>query len=442
MEKSFRHGLIRRKSRTKICHDHRSVNEQQVEDITLDLFYKPHTLSLLAFLLVGLLYVACTRSNADPYQNISYGIVAVIAVLIGPLSLILFPNCTFIRPHPACWRMVFGASLVYFLSLVFMLFLNMEQVRSLMIYIDPSLEHAKREIDTVESYASNCSDFSLQTLYEALDIFAFAHFWGWGMKALMLRNYGICWTLSITWEMTEVQFTHLLPNFKECWWDQWILDVLICNGGGIWLGMQVAKFLEMRTYRWESILKLDNKSAKVKRALLQFTPSSWTKLDWFEKENPFTRCCALFFLMIMWQIAELNTFFGKHYFRYPAKHWLCWGRMLFMGPVSAPAIKQYYSYATDTRCKRLGNHAWLFIAIVMLELIVNIKFGFEEFSNANQVLIFQWVIIMLCGSLCGLLICYWSGLIKQKIAPLKYSTFDASADESEDLFIDNFDKQK
>ena len=79
------------------------------------------------------------------------------------------------------------------------------------------------------------------------------------MKALMLRNYGICWTLSITWEMTEVQFTHLLPDFKECWWDQWILDVLICNGGGIWLGMQVAKFLEMRTYRWESILKLDNK---------------------------------------------------------------------------------------------------------------------------------------------------------------------------------------
>ena len=56
---------------------------------------------------------------------------AVIAVLIGPLSLILFPNCTFIRPHPACWRMVFGASLVYFLSLVFMLFLNMEQVRFL-----------------------------------------------------------------------------------------------------------------------------------------------------------------------------------------------------------------------------------------------------------------------------------------------------------------------
>ena len=68
--------------------------------------------------------------------------------------------------------------------------------------------------------------------------------------------------------------------------------------------------------------------------------------------GPFCEWSRIYFI-------ELNTFFGKHYFRYPAKHWLCWGRMLFMGPVSAPAIKQYYSYATDTRCKRLGNHAWV-----------------------------------------------------------------------------------
>ena len=84
----------------------------------------------------------------------------------------------------------------------------------------------------------------------------------------------------------------------------------------------------------------------------------------------------------------------------------------------------------------------LFIAIVMLELIVNIKFGFEEFSNANQVLIFQWVIIMLCGSLCGLLICYWSGLIKQKIAPLKYSTFDASGFDSYCDLCESYDYPK
>ena len=41
----------------------------------------------------------------------------------------------------------------------------------------------------------------------------------------------------------------------------------------------------------------------MKRALLQFTPSSWKKIDWFAKENPLTRFLALGFLMIMWQIA-------------------------------------------------------------------------------------------------------------------------------------------
>ena len=75
-------------------------------------------------------------------------------------------------------------------------------VRGAMIYIDPSLKDAKREIDVVETYAANCSDFTLNTLYEALDVFAFAHFWGWGMKALMIRNYGICWTISVTWEVS------------------------------------------------------------------------------------------------------------------------------------------------------------------------------------------------------------------------------------------------
>lgn len=46
---------------------------------------------------------------------------------------------------------------------------------------------------------------------------------------------------------------HLLPNFAECWWDQVILDILLCNGGGIWLGMTTCHFLEMRTYCWASI---------------------------------------------------------------------------------------------------------------------------------------------------------------------------------------------
>jgi phosphatidylserine synthase 1 len=43
------------------------------------------------------------------------------------------------------------------------------------------------------------------------------------------------------------------PNFVECWWDALILDVLLCNGIGIYVGMQICKWLEMRDYHWESV---------------------------------------------------------------------------------------------------------------------------------------------------------------------------------------------
>jgi len=391
--------------------DYRSLNEQQVEDITLDFFYKPHTLTLLSGLLLALLYTACTRDNSDETLNIYHGVLTISGILVLPLSLLLFPNGPFTRPHPAFWRITYGAALWYFLMLVFTLFLNMKQIRSVMIYVSPELEHAKREVDVIESYAQNCDEVDFKTIWDSLDIFAFAHFWGWGMKALMIRNYGICWTISVTWELTEMQFQHILPNFEECWWDHWILDVLICNGGGIWLGMQVARYFEMRKYRWESVLDIDSKTNKMKRCVLQFTPKSLSPINWIRGDGPtfISRAFSLFCLAMLWQMVELNTFFSKHFFVYPGSHFCCWGRILFMGLISCPAIRQYYSYATDSRCKRLGNHAWLFIAIITVETIVNIKFGYNELSNANQWKIIQWIFIMVIGSLVGLLICLYYG---------------------------------
>ena len=51
----------------------------------------------------------------------------------------------------------------------------------------------------------------------------------------------------------QLLFAHLLPNFIECWWDAVILDILLCNGVGIYIGMRVCRWLEMRDYKWESI---------------------------------------------------------------------------------------------------------------------------------------------------------------------------------------------
>ncbi|CBY38910.1 unnamed protein product [Oikopleura dioica] len=387
-------------------------SEKKVQDITINAFYEPHTLTFLAMIAVSLGYICLTRSDDNEELNIFYGLITCALVVGVPISIMLFPNGPFTRPHPILWRIVFGGLLCYMLALVFMLFCSMSQIRRAMIFIDPSLKDAKREIDLVESYAEDCSDISFATIWASLDIFAFAHFWGWGMKALMIRNYGICWTISVTWEITEVMFQHILPNFKECWWDHWILDVVVCNGGGIWLGMIVGQFLELRRYRWESVLEIDSRKKKFKRCLLQFTPESWGRLDWLHGNyrHPIGRTLALFIIMMLWQIVELNTFFSKHFFRYPGHNWMCWGRILFMGLCSMPAIKQWYIYVTDPRCKRLGNHCWLYIMTVLVETLVQIKFGFEEFSRANISYILQWVVIMFIGAFVGLMLNVYSGV--------------------------------
>lgn len=70
-----------------------------------------------------------------------------------------------------------------------------------------------------------------------VDEFVPAHILGWWGKTLMLRDPSMLWVISIGFELMEVTFRHWLPNFNECWWDSWILDFLICNNLGIWLGM-------------------------------------------------------------------------------------------------------------------------------------------------------------------------------------------------------------
>lgn len=104
------------------------------------------------------------------------------------------------------------------------------------------------------------------------------------------------------WEITEITFAHLLPNFVECWWDALILDVLVCNGIGIWVGLKICKILEMREYKWVSIRDISSTSGKIKRAVLQFTPESWTSVRWLDPKCSYMRFLAVCQLVIFWQV--------------------------------------------------------------------------------------------------------------------------------------------
>lgn len=158
-------------------------------------------------------------------------------------------------------------------------------------------------------------------------------------QAILIRHVGILWAISIMWEITEITFAHLLPNFVECWWDALILDVLVCNGLGIWCGLRICKMLEMREYKWASIRDISTTTGKIKRAVLQFTPVSWTSMRWLDPKSTYMRLLSVSQLVIFWQITELNTFFLKHIFEMPPSHPIVAIRLVFIGLIVAPSVR-------------------------------------------------------------------------------------------------------
>ena len=50
--------------------------------------------------------------------------------------------------------------------------------------------------------------------------------------------------------LTRSSTRHPLP--------QWILDFVVCNFGGAYIGMKISRWLEMREYRWRSIRNISS----------------------------------------------------------------------------------------------------------------------------------------------------------------------------------------
>jgi len=378
------------------------MNEKPVDDISLGFFYKPHTVTLLAVSIIGVMYFAFIRDENNLQENIWSGMLCVV-FFFGIISMLAFPNGPFIRPHPAVWRILFGLSVLYLMLLMFLMFQKYETIMGIIHWFFPEL--VDFHIDQEREYGVNCSDLTWERFWGNVDVFATGHFLGWMFKALLIRHLGILWAISALWEFTEIAFAHLLPNFVECWWDALILDVLLCNGFGIWCGLQLCKLLEMREYKWASIKDITSTGGKIKRAVMQFTPESWTHVRWLDPKCSYMRFLAVVQLVLFWQVTELNTFFLKHIFEMPPSHPLVIGRLLFIGLVVAPSVRQYYVYITDTRCKRMGTQCWVYVAIMFSEGILCIKNGKELFKQTQAVNIIVWIIVQFLVSIFFLLGC-------------------------------------
>lgn len=56
----------------------------------------------------------------------------------------------------------------------------------------------------------NCNSVDLERILGHIDVYMFGHIVGWILKSLLIRHYGLCWVISVTWELTEVLILSLI----------------------------------------------------------------------------------------------------------------------------------------------------------------------------------------------------------------------------------------
>ncbi|KAK3289872.1 hypothetical protein CYMTET_2708 [Cymbomonas tetramitiformis] len=378
------HAEVSKKTASKLSQPgEKAPSAQIVEEDFLDFLYRPHTLLGLFLALAFLVWSAFFREATTIVENFNNGLCAIAVVFLSYCALQL-PDGLLRRPHPVLWRIVQGCAILYLLFLVFILQFDVNTARENVMPMFDATLGVVPEANT-KTYASDCRLITPEdpgkgwaNLVDAVfDMFFVAHVVGWWGKAILFRDWTICWILSIMWEVLEVSLQHQLPNFKECWWDHYLLDVFGCNLVGMIIGMWTVKHYAHKEYNWTGIKEISNVRGKVGRVLKQFSPFSWTNYEWAALSSP-QRFGQVMLLLVMQAVGELNAFYIKHVLWLPPPFPLNTVRLIMLWLIMFPAVREYYAYIQDRGRHRMGSALWVTCAICITEFIVVVKFSLQD----------------------------------------------------------------
>lgn len=308
--------------------------------------------------------------TAASIKNIINGIWAAIAIGLI-FSAEHLRDTLFIRPHPAVWRFVTGVGLLYTMFFAWLLFQNVEDIRQLMPFLDRKVTG---QALGARSYGDECALTYANVMSAVMDEFTIAHTVGWIFKHMMLRDIKLSLLLSFLFEFMEYTFEFIQPNFAECWWDHWILDFAVCNMAGIIIGELLMVKLNSKGYDWAGFSEITGVKGKLQRAVLQFTPASWTPYKWHLLHD-FRRFCYVLAVVVGAMVIELDAFFLKDLFWVQPTSKLNVYRLIVWWAVAMVGLRDYYAFMSDRSLKRLGSTAWVMLAMMLIEALTVIKFG-------------------------------------------------------------------
>ncbi len=229
-----------------------------------------------------------------------------------------------------------------------------------------------------------------------MDFFIFAHVAGWWAKTIILRDVWLCWILSVMFEACEYSLQHQMPNFAECWWDHWILDVATCNLLGIWMGMRTIRWLSMKPYNWRSIRRTSTVLGKFHRSVAQFTPHSWTPFDWAATKS-FKGYVVVVVLCALLLASEVAGFYLKYLLWIPPPHPYYSLRSILYAFAGCASVREIYQFCTDPFCLTIGAQAWILCATVIVEWLVIAKWSAGMFTEPFPVAVKVFWGVFGCG---------------------------------------------
>lgn len=353
------------------------------DDPHISFFWKAHTATVLIFLVLCLTYVGVIENPTDDSEfNSKRGIYAALFFWVFA-GMTIMPDGPFLRPHPLIWRAAFAVSIVYQLILIFILFQTPKDARKLLKFVDKKLGEPNPERD----YGGTCLVYDAQVphnpyhnVWDKMDIFIFSHLFGYFCKTLIFRDWWLVTVISVMFEFLEYSLEHQLPNFSECWWDHWILDVIVCNGAGTVIGLLTLRYLSLKTYNWRGLYNIPTYRGKIKRIIAQFSPHGWIEFTW----NPLSsleRWLAVCGIIFMFLLTELSTFYLKFVLWVPPEHWINGVRLGFLLLWGAVGLREAFQLLDDPDCEKIGRQSWMLLSVVVTEVLVCLKFGWETITK-------------------------------------------------------------
>jgi len=233
------------------------------------------------------------------------------------------------------------------------------------------------------SYAEDCRIYTPENttsnfanIAGSIDIFVFAHFFGWTVKTWIFRNSLMAWTCSLLFEVFEWTMEVWLKNFAECWWDHWILDVFGCNLIGMLIGVFTLKYFNMRPYHWflEPNAKMASMTFWEKTKYLFTSRAEYVKNGkWHWLGDNWSFNSILWYIFGINSVIDLSYFYNKANLEIPPPHFLLKIRMFTVGLFAILASSEYYEYIIKRKANAMGFNIFLIHVIIILEGLLWLK---------------------------------------------------------------------